>query len=843
MSRSQAMIEFAMDGTILFANDNFLHTLGYALEEIKGQHHRMLCTPEDVASPAYAAFWQKLNRGEFEAQIYRRVKKDGSHVWIQASYNPILDERGRPVGVVKFATDITQQQNAATETSGKLAAIDKAQGTIEFSLDGRVLTANQNFLSLLGYSLEEIKGQHHRMFCDPEYVASPAYAAFWQKLNRGEFDAGVYRRLGRGGKEAWIQASYNPIFDANGKVFKVVKFATDITQEKNHSAEVEGKMKAIDRVQGVIEFSLDGRVLTANQNFLNLLGYSLEEIKGQHHRMFCDPEYVASPAYAGFWQKLNRGEYDAGIYRRIGKGGKQTWIQASYNPVLDANGNAVKVVKFATDITEQQNKAAETAGKMAAIDKAQGVIEFSLDGKVLSANDNFLKVLGYSLGEIKGEHHKMFCDPAYVASLEYTTFWQKLNRGEFDAGMYRRIGKGGKEAWIQASYNPIFDANGKAFKVVKFATDVTAQQNRVLNTERLVEEVKRATTALSGGDLKAEIAGTFGDEFEELKASFNQSVKSIRAVVEKIQHSAGALGSATRDIAQGNNNLSQRTQEQSSALEETASSLEEMTSTVKQNAANATQANQLAASARSAAEKGGTVVASAIDAMQAITESSKKVADIIGVIEQLAFQTNMLALNAAVEAARAGDQGRGFAVVAAEVRNLAQRSSAAAKEIKVLLQTSSDRVNQGATLVNNSGEALKEIVLGVKKVSDIVAEINVASDQQASGITQINQAVLSMDKMTQQNAALVEESATAAQSMSEQAGSMLEAVSFFKSGEEVAPALSARAVGLAARGVVEPALEVLPHAAPMAAAGQKKTPKAEKGLKQEKGNGVVWESF
>jgi methyl-accepting chemotaxis protein len=881
LDRSQGIIEFALDGTVLSANENFLKVLGYSLEEVVGKHHRIFCTPEDVASPAYAAFWQKLNRGEFDAGLYHRVRKGGGDAWIQATYNPILDRQGRPVAVIKVATDVTAERERAAEVDAKLKAIDRVQGVIEFSLDGKVLWANENFLKVLGYTLDEIRGQHHRMFVDPAFVSSPEYAAFWQKLNRGEYEAAVFKRIGKGGRQVWIQASYNPVLDASGKPVKVVKFATDITEQQNQAAEMAGKMTAIDKVQGVIEFSLDGKVLWANENFLKVLGYTLDEIQGQHHKLFCDPAYVASPEYLAFWQKLNRGEFDAGVYKRIGKGGRLAWIQASYNPVLDATGKPVKVVKFATDITEQQNQAAETAGKMAAIDKVQGVIEFGLDGKVLWANENFLKVLGYTLDEIQGQHHKLFCDPAYVASPEYAAFWQKLNRGEYDAGLYRRLGKGGKVAWIQASYNPILDASGKPFKVVKFAVDVTADQTLVLNVERLVgqaaagdltgrlalaglqgsmltlaksvnglmeaigqpiAEVKRAAAGLAAGDLTAEVSGTFSGEFAELKNSFNDSVKAIKGVVEKIQQSTQALGSATADIAQGNNNLSQRTQEQSSALEETASSLEEMTSTVKQNASNATQANQLAASARTAAEKGGSVVSSAIEAMQAITESSKKVADIIGVIEQLAFQTNMLALNAAVEAARAGDQGRGFAVVAAEVRNLAQRSSAAAKEIKVLLQTSADRVNQGATLVNASGDALKEIVLGVKKVSDIVAEINVASDEQASGITQINQAVMSMDKMTQQNAALVEESATAADAMSEQARAMLEVVAFFKAGAEVTAAapVARHATPKAKGGVVEPAMEVGGAAHPAKAPAAKAAKGAKPGAK---GDGVAWESF
>ncbi len=315
--------------------------------------------------------------------------------------------------------------------------------------------------------------------------------------------------------------------------------------------------------------------------------------------------------------------------------------------------------------------------------------------------------------------------------------------------------------------------------------------NRLMET--VVGPVRAATRvveALSQGDLTAEMTGQFKGEFARLQDASNQSTTRLREMVIDINQSASTITSGASDIAEGNSNLNKRTQDQSSALEETASSLEEMTATVKQNANNATQANQLASSARESAEKGGQVVSDAVNAMGAITESSKKVADIIGVIEQIAFQTNMLALNAAVEAARAGDQGRGFAVVAAEVRSLAQRSAAAAKEIKGLIQDSAEKVEQGAKLVNRSGETLQEIVGSVKKVSDIIAEINAASEEQASGIDQINSAVAQMDKNTQQNAAMVEEAASAAESMTEQARAMVELVGFFRIGDGAASAPS-----------------------------------------------------
>ncbi|GLQ98143.1 methyl-accepting chemotaxis protein [Dyella mobilis] len=239
------------------------------------------------------------------------------------------------------------------ELKAVIDALHRVQAIIEFDLEGHVITANENFLDVLGYSLEEIQGKHHRIFCEPDYAASQEYKNFWIRLGKGTFDHGIYKRIGRDGREVWISASYNPVFDGKGKPYKIVKFATDITEVRQQSAENEGKINAIDRAQAVIEFDLDGHVLAANENFLNALGYRLDEIRGKHHRIFCDPEHAASQAYADFWAKLNRGEFDSGCYKRIGKGGRTIWIQATYNPIFDLNGRLAKVIKFATDVTAQ----------------------------------------------------------------------------------------------------------------------------------------------------------------------------------------------------------------------------------------------------------------------------------------------------------------------------------------------------------------------------------------------------------------------------------------------------------------------------------------------------------
>ena len=546
-------------------------------------------------------------------------------------------------------------------------------------------------------------------------------------------------------------------------------------------ASMTGMMNAINRVQAVIEFGLDGKILHANENFLKTLGYSLEEIKGNHHSMFVDAAYRQSPDYRLFWEKLGRGEYDAGQYKRIGKGGRVVWIQASYNPVLDQNGKPFKVVKFATDITEQKLRNADYEGQIAAISKAQAVIEFTLDGKVIGANNNFLKVLGYSLGEIKGQHHAMFVEASYRQSPEYRLFWEKLGHGEYEAGQYKRIGKGGTEVWIQASYNPIMDADGKPFKVVKYATDITASVKASQVLQQAVQQVQVVVEAAKDKVLteRVPLDGKSG-EIGALCAGVNGLLDTMMGVVVKIRASAHEISSASAEISTSTTDLSQRTEEQAASLEETSASMEQMSATVKKNADNAQQANQSAGATRDVADRGGQVVAKAVAAMARIEESSRKISDIIGVIDEIARQTNLLALNAAVEAARAGEAGRGFAVVASEVRSLAQRSSQAAKDIKDLITNSNSQVKEGVDLVNKAGGALNDIVDSIKKVAVVISDIAAASAEQATGIEQVNKALTQMDEVTQQNSALVEENAATAKTLEQQAKAMSDEVSVFR---------------------------------------------------------------
>ncbi len=387
-----------------------------------------------------------------------------------------------------------------SELEGLVAALNKSQATIEFNPDGTIITANQMFLDAMGYTLEEIKGKHHQIFVEPEYTRSQAYKDFWNNLNNGQFQIAEYKRIGKGGKEVWIQASYCPMLDINKKVLKIIKLASVITQKKKNELEMAGLIAAINKSQATIEFNPDGTIITANQMFLDAMGYSLEEIKGKHHRLFVENEFANSSNYIDFWNNLNNGQFQIAEYKRIGKGGKEVWIQASYCPILDLNKKVTKVIKLASVVTDKKKNENEIDSLIKALNKTQASIEFDLDGNILSANQLFLDEMGYTLDEIKGKHHQMFVDPEYARSTEYKNFWTNLANGKFQILEFKRIGKGGKEVWIQASYTPTYDSNNKIFKIIKLASITSDQKKAEMETTRIKVALDNTSTNIMIAD-------------------------------------------------------------------------------------------------------------------------------------------------------------------------------------------------------------------------------------------------------------------------------------------------------------------------------------------------------
>ncbi len=667
ISRSQGMIEFDLQGKVLDVNDNFLHMLGYARDEVLGKHHRMFIDEDEANSPAYRAFWQKLGRGEFDEGEYLRVGKGGKRVWLHATCNPILDLEGKPIKVVKFCMDITERKELDLLNRGRHQVLLDSTCYMEVDAEGTIIEINERMCKAVGYSRADLLGRNGSILAFEEDLQQTGSTPEWQRLREGQAQSGEFRRKGAGNREVWFNAAGSGVRGVDGKLSRFFMVGTDITQERLAKQDLDGKLGAISRSQAVIEFDMEGRVLDANANFLKLMNYTLDDIRGRHHRMFADPVHAASIHYQAFWERLGRGEFESGEYKRLGREGREVWIQATYNPILDRSGRPFKVVKFATDVTELKLRNADYKAKVDAIDKGQAVIEFDLDGQVLNANRNFLSAMGYTNREIHGQHHSIFCTPEYTHSPEYRDFWLRLSEGEFVTGRFQRVGKFGREVWIQATYNPLLDLNGKVVKVIKYAYDVTK--------EVLLEKYV---------------------------------TQRSREMSESVQH---------------------------------------LIDSITQIAANSGVAAELAQETNVAARSGYDSLQKSIEAIDNIQASSVKMSEIVRVIGEIAGQTNLLAFNAAIEAARAGQHGVGFSVVAGEVRKLAERSSQAAREISKLIEEAALHVNQGAQVSKSAATSFEGILAAVMRTGNSVSAIASATDAQRDMANAVTSTIQQLEQL------------------------------------------------------------------------------------------------
>jgi methyl-accepting chemotaxis protein len=557
------------------------------------------------------------------------------------------------------------------------------------------------------------------------------------------------------------------------------------------------RIHPIDRAMAVVEFDVNGRVLSANDNFLQLMGYAIDDVRGKHHRIFVPPTDANSPAYAEFWRRLNEGAFEEREFRRLTSDGRELWIRGSYNPIFGADGKVTRIVKFAVDVTAAKQTALDHEYQVRAVGRAMAVIEFKLDGTILSANENFLRTMGYREDEIRGRHHRMFVDPAESQSADYAEFWRRLSAGEYFESEYRRFAKGGREIWIRATYSPILGFAGTPVKVVKFALDVTDAKLAQRRQEELAREVatnanaaeaflteaSSVLEAVASRDLSARVEGSYGGSYERLKSLLNVAVEHLDSALTQVSAGSAEVLVACRDITSASQSLAESTSRSAENIDAVSASLQEVTSMATRNAESSQEAQRLAEGARDSADRGTESMARLSQTIEKIKTSSDETAKIIKTIDDIAFQTNLLALNAAVEAARAGESGRGFAVVAEEVRNLAMRSADAARVTAQLIQGAAKNADEGVQFNREVTANLTEITRQVRRVGDVMNEIASASTVQSETIAKAKASTDELAKLTQQNASTSEQTASAAEELSGQADALTEMVDQFRLGK------------------------------------------------------------
>ena len=677
--------------------------------------------------------------------------------------------------------DVSQQLlNLQTQ----MAAVDSTFALIELEADGTIVSANDNFLTMLGYSSVDLEGQQYKMLVHDEVENSQDFKQFWGNLSGGDSQSGEYALLHKDGSVVWVRARYNFIAGDGDLPAKVICLAVDITKDvaiRTDAQDLENRVEAISLAHAVIEFEPDGTIISANDNFLNAMGYSLDEIQGQKHRMFVDSETANSADYENFWRDLASGVSRDGEFCRVTKSGETIWLQARYSALKDENGATYKIVKYASDITDAVRIRKDAMQTHAIVESTPtNILLANKEGEIIymnPASEKTLKTiesfLPTTVDKIVGSSYDIFHkDPGHQ---------RKLLADPKNYPMETEFEIGGE--WLHLVAAAMFDSNGE-FTGPMIAWELVTEQKKAAQQEveelqARVDQLLEVVNSASNGDLSREVIVSGDDAVAKLASGVRDMITDLRDIISQVIDGASQFTEGSRMVAESAQTLANGSQSQFASVEQMSASIEELTRSIDSVKENASEADQVARETNRLAEEGGAAVKQSVEAMERIKASSTQISEIIQVISEIASQTNLLALNAAIEAARAGEHGLGFAVVADEVRKLAERSSEAAKEISSLIKESTERVEEGAVLSEQTGESLTKIIQGVEGTAVRISEIAEATSEQSQNAIEVSNSIHQISEITEQSASGCEQLAASSEELGAQATSLRDLVSKF----------------------------------------------------------------